>query len=168
MQLICAVSAIANNGILMKPYLVQAITDINGKIIKNTVPQPLRRVVSENTALALKKIMKSVIEEEGTGTNAALEGYQVCGKTGTAQKLGPSGTYEKGKYISSFIGFVPADDPALAIYVVVDEPQKRHYGGTIAAPAFKNIAHESLDYLNIPPTQDPDIFTVSWDSEVRG
>jgi len=167
-QLITAASVISNNGILMKPYLVQAITDCNGRLIKKVAPQPVRRVVSEKTAQVIKAIMKTVVDSDGTGTNAALEGYPVCGKTGTAQKIGTTGTYEKGKYVSSFIGFVPLDNPVLTILVIVDEPRNRHYGGTVAAPAFKKIAHETLDYLNIPPTPKTDIYAVSWEEEVSG
>ncbi len=166
LQLISAISAIANNGVMMKPYLVQAVTDPSGGLIKNTVPSPIRRVVSEKTAKELKKILATVSEEGGTGTNAALEGYRVCGKTGTAQKIGKDGMYARGKYMSSFIGFVPADKPAISILVVLDEPGKRYYGGTVAAPAFREIAHETLDYLNIPPENKPDIYTVALKDEI--
>lgn len=165
-QLVTAASAIANNGVMMKPYLVQAVTDANGGLVKSIGPEPLRRVVSESTAEAVKRMMITVIDADGTGSNAYIDGYTVCGKTGTAQKIGLSGTYEKGKYISSFIGFVPADNPALTIYVMIDEPKKKYYGGTVAAPVFKQIAREVLDYLGIPPEPEPDIFTVSWENGV--
>ena len=168
LQLITAVSAVANNGVMMKPYIVQAVTSPSGQLIKNTSPEPLKRVVSEHTAQSIKKILATVIEEGGTGTNAALEGYTVCGKTGTAQKVGKSGTYEKGKFVSSFIGFVPEDDPAISIYVMLDEPSKKYYGGTVAAPAFKKIAHEALDYLNIAPKSKTDVYAVSLEKGVKG
>ena len=168
LQLVTAMSAIANNGTMMKPYLVQAITDLNGQLIQNTTPKIVGPAISPAAAKAMKDILGAVLETGGTGTNAIVDGYRVCGKTGTAQKVGSSGTYEKGRYMSSFIGFVPADDPALTVLIVIDEPKKRYYGGTVAAPAFKKIAQETLDYLDISPRNTPDIFRVSFDSEVKG
>ncbi|OQY05236.1 MAG: cell division protein FtsI [Desulfobacteraceae bacterium 4572_123] len=149
-QLAAAVSAIANDGILMKPYVVQAITDTNGRLIKNTTPQKIRQVVSSETARTVRRILRTVTTSGGTGVQAALEGYTVCGKTGTAQKVDRSGGYAKGKYVASFVGFVPARAPKLTILVVIDEPEKQHYGGIVAAPVFRTIAEESLNYLNIP------------------
>jgi len=112
-------------------------------------------------------MMKEVITTGGTGVNAALEGYAVCGKTGTAQKI-ENGMYARGKYVSSFIGFVPADHPEAVILVIVDEPQKRYYGGTVAAPAFKRIALETLGYFNISPQTIPNRLTVSLEKEGKG
>ena len=166
-QLITATSAIANGGILMKPYLVQAVTDANGQVIKKIEPTPVRRAISTETARTVRQMMKEVITTGGTGVNAALDGYTVCGKTGTAQKI-VNGAYARGKYVSSFIGFVPADYPEAVILVVVDEPQKRYYGGTVAAPAFKNIALETLGYLNISPQNIPKRLTVSLEKEGEG
>jgi cell division protein FtsI (penicillin-binding protein 3) len=151
-QLISAVSSIANNGILMKPYVVQAITDHNGRLIENFYPQKVRAVITPETARAIKKIMQTVITKGGTGVNAALEGYTVCGKTGTAQKVDKTGGYARGKYVSSFVGFAPAEKPVVAILVIIDEPQKAHYGGTVAAPAFRKIATDTMNYMNIPPS----------------
>ncbi|MFO7965030.1 MAG: penicillin-binding protein 2 [Desulfobacterales bacterium] len=167
-QLVTAASAIANRGVMMKPHIVQAVTDPNGGLIESFSPEPIRRVVSETTADALKKMMITVIDADGTGSNAYLEGYTVCGKTGTAQKIGPSGTYERGKYVSSFIGFVPASNPVMAILVVIDEPKKKYYGGTVSAPVFKQIAGEALDYLNVSPEPIPDVFTVSLEKGASG
>jgi cell division protein FtsI (penicillin-binding protein 3) len=152
-QLITAVSSIANNGILMKPYVVQAITDQNGRLIENFQPQKVRTVISPETARTIKRIMQTVITEGGTGVNAALEGYTACGKTGTAQKIDKTGRYARGKYVASFVGFAPAENPAVAILVIVDEPKEEHYGGTVAAPAFRKIATDTLNYLNIPPSR---------------
>ena len=167
-QLITATSAIANGGILMKPHLIQAITDSNGQVIKKIEPVVVRRAISTETAMTVRQMMKEVITSGGTGVNAALEGYTVCGKTGTAQKI-ENGAYAKGKYVSSFVGFMPADHPEAVILVVVDEPQKRHYGGTVAAPAFKRIALETLGYLNIPSENIPSRFTtVSLEIEAKG
>ena len=151
LQLITATSAIANKGVLMKPFIVQAITDQNGRLIKSFGPRKVRRVLSEKTARTLVRIMKTVITEGGTGVNAALEGYSVCGKTGTAQKIGEKGIYADGKYISSFIGFVPAKRPKAVILVVIDEPKKQHYGSIVAAPVFKKIAHKTIGYMNLQP-----------------
>jgi len=150
-QLITAVSAIANDGVLMKPYFVQAITNYNGEPLKQFQPQAVRRVISEKTSRTLKAIMKTVITEGGTGVNAALEGYEVCGKTGTVRKLNENGTYSDTRHLASFVGFTPADDPRLAILVIIDEPKGKSYGGTVAAPVFRRIARETLNYLNIPP-----------------
>jgi len=151
LQLITATSAIANKGVLMKPFIVQAITDQNGRLIKSFGPRKVRRVLSEKTARTLVRIMKTVITEGGTGVNAALEGYSVSGKTGTAQKIGEKGTYADGKYISSFVGFVPAKRPKAVILVVINEPKKQHYGSIVAAPVFKKIAHKTIDYMNLQP-----------------
>ncbi|MCJ7830144.1 MAG: penicillin-binding protein 2 [Desulfobacterales bacterium] len=167
-QLLAAACAIANDGILMRPYIVQAVTDQNGRLIERTEPHAVRRVISVQTAQTLRRIMKTVVEEGGTGVNAALEGYSVCGKTGTAQKIDERGTYARGKYVSSFLGFAPAENPEIAVLVVVDEPQKYHYGGTVAAPAFKKIAHETLSYRNIPSKGERDRLTVSLESEING
>jgi cell division protein FtsI (penicillin-binding protein 3) len=166
-QLITATSAIANGGILVKPHLVKAVTDANGQVIKRIEPAPVRRAISTETARTIRQMMKEVITTGGTGVNAALEGYAVCGKTGTAQKI-ENGSYARGKYVSSFIGFVPADYPEAVILVIVDEPQKRYYGGTVAAPAFKRIALETLGYLNISPQNIPNRLTVSLEKEGKG
>ena len=152
----------------MQPYIVQAVTDANGRLIKSTKPHRVRQAVSVKTARTVRKIMKSVIASDGTGINAALKGYSVGGKTGTAQKTGDKGTYAEGKYTSSFVGFTPAENPEIAILVVVDEPEKKHYGGTVAAPVFRKIAQETLNHLNIPPDQKADTLTVSLKSEVNG
>lgn len=150
-QLITALSAIANRGWLMKPYLVQAVVGSDGKPLHTFKPRRVRQVVSESTAAAISSIMKTVITEGGTGTQAALSGYSVCGKTGTARKIDEEGNYADDRYRSSFAGYVPATKPAISILVIVDEPQGEYYGGTVAAPAFRRIAQETLNYLNVPP-----------------
>jgi cell division protein FtsI (penicillin-binding protein 3) len=109
-----------------------------------------------------------VTAKGGTGVNAALDGYTVCGKTGTARKLDKSGTYSNNRHIASFIGFTPADDPKLTILVVIDEPQKKYYGGTVAAPVFRQIAGEALNYLNIPPRSGVKRFATSRRIEASG
>ncbi|HUV77419.1 MAG TPA: penicillin-binding protein 2 [Desulfobacterales bacterium] len=167
LQLIAATSAIANKGIFMKPYVVQAITDQNGRLIKSFAPSKGRRVISEKTAETLTRIMQTVTTEGGTGVNAALEGYSVCGKTGTAQKIGKNGAYANGKYVSSFVGFVPSEHPKVAILVVIDEPKGQHYGGTVAAPGFRNIAQKTLAYMNISPKSKTDGLIVSLGSKTK-
>ncbi|MBW2711500.1 MAG: penicillin-binding protein 2 [Deltaproteobacteria bacterium] len=167
LQLVAATSAIANKGIYMKPYVVQAITDRNGRLIKSFGPNKGRRVISEKTAKTLTRIMQTVTTEGGTGVNAALEGYSVSGKTGTAQKIGKNGTYARGQYISSFVGFVPSEHPKIAILVVIDEPKRQHYGGVIAAPGFRNIAQKTLAYMNISPKSKTDGLIVSLGSKTK-
>ena len=167
-QLIAAVSAIANDGILMKPYLVQAITDDSGQPLKQFQPQMVRRVIKDQTAQTIKAIMKTVITTGGTGTNAALENYTVCGKTGTTRKLDENGTYSNNKHIASFVGFTPAEKPQLAILVVIDEPQGHYYGGTVSAPVFRKIARETLNYLNITPESTTKSFATFRRVETRG
>ena len=152
-QLVAAVSAIANKGQLVKPYIVQAVTDQNGSVIKNHTPEKTGKIVSEKTSTVITKMLESVISSGGTGTKANLEGYNVCGKTGTAQKIDTNGKYSGKNYISSFIGFVPSVNPEAVILVVIDEPKKNYYGGIVAAPAFKKIALKTLDYMNIAPTK---------------
>jgi cell division protein FtsI (penicillin-binding protein 3) len=112
--------------------------------------------------------MKTVTAKGGTGVNAALDGYTVCGKTGTARKLDKNGTYANDRHIASFVGFTPADDPRLAILVVIDEPQGKYYGGTVAAPVFRRIASETLNYLNIPPRSGVKRLATSRRIEARG
>ncbi len=168
LQLITAISSIANKGILMKPYVVQAVTDQNGRLVKSFGIQKVRRAVSEKTARTLTWILQTVVSEGGTGVNAALEGYSVSGKTGTAQKVDAKGGYAKEKYISSFVGFVPAEKPEVSILVVIDEPEGQYYGSVVAAPVFRNIAHKTLDYLNIPPRKKNDRLIVSLGSEAKG
>lgn len=156
-QLITAVSAIANKGLLMKPYIVRAITDHRGQTVQTFGPCKVRRAISEETAETVKNMMRSVVEKGGTGEAAALPGYSVYGKTGTAQKLDSRGEYTRGKYVASFIGFITSEGQGLSVAVIIDEPQKNHYGGIVAAPAFRTIALETLNYMNIPPRVDPQL-----------
>ena len=151
-QLISGICAIANDGMLMKPMLIKKIISNQGHDLQVFQPTPLRQVVSPKTAAQVKTMMNLVVQEEGTGTKAAMQGYRVCGKTSTAQKArkGKPG-YETNKYIAGFAGFAPQENPELAILVVIDEPQKQYYGGQLAAPAFKTIMAQSFNYLNIAP-----------------
>ena len=148
-QLLTAVSVIANGGILVKPFLVKKVLSANGKVINTQEKHEVRRVISRQTARQTRKIMATVVDPKGTGFKAALEYYQVCGKTGTSRKLKSDGTYARNLYFASFLGFVPANQPKIAILVVVDEPAKGYYGGQVAAPAFRQIAYKTLQYLSI-------------------
>ena len=167
-QLITAASAIANNGVMMKPYVVQAVTDQNGRIIKSFGPERARRVITEKTAKTMKKIMETVVTSEGTGVKAYIAGYPVCGKTGTAQKIDGKGKYTKDKYVASFMGFTPAENPAISVLVIIDEPLNEYYGGTVAAPVFKKIAINTLEYLNILPESDAERLTASIKNGAKG
>jgi cell division protein FtsI (penicillin-binding protein 3) len=152
-QLVTAMSAIANGGNLMRPYLVERILDDSGVEIQNIAPQIVRRVISTETARKVAKMMETVTGEGGTGTKAAIDGFRVAGKTGTAQKVDSvTRAYSPTKRIGSFVGFVPAENPKLTIAVIIDEPQGIKYGGVVAAPAFKGIAQNTLAYLKIQPT----------------
>lgn len=151
-QLAAAFSAIANGGVLMKPYLVEKITDSDGNVVTTFGPQARRRVVSPETAKSVASMLEGVAADGGTGTNASVEGYRVAGKTGTAQKVDPiTKGYSASKRTASFIGFVPARKPRLTILVMIDEPKTSPYGGVVAAPAFSAIALQSLCYLKVPP-----------------
>jgi cell division protein FtsI (penicillin-binding protein 3) len=167
-QLIAAVSAIANDGALMKPRLVQAITDSHGQIVQQFEPVKVRQAVSAQTARAVKEIMQTVILPGGTGVQAALEGYSACGKTGTARKVDEKGQYANDRHLASFIGFAPAEKPQIAVLVVIDEPKGQIYGGAVAAPVFKKIAQTTLNYLNVPPVNGTEKLSVSIDRGSRG
>jgi cell division protein FtsI (penicillin-binding protein 3) len=151
-QLVSGISTIANNGQVMKPMLVKKIVSNTGEDLKVFHPTPVHQAVSPQTAARVKHMMALAVQENGTGTKAALAGYNVCGKTGTAQKVvqGQKG-YAKNTYTSVFAGFAPLQNPQLAVLVVVDEPRNKYYGGDVAAPAFKNILAQSFNYLSIPP-----------------
>ena len=138
LQIACVYSAVANDGILMKPYAVKAILDDKGDTLKSFGPTPVRRVISESTAHLLVDFMKGVVTT-GSGKRAQVEGVDICGKTGTAQKVKPGGKgYEENSYIASFIGFFPADDPQIVGLITLDSPKTAHLGGSTAAPVFKN------------------------------
>ena len=140
----------ANRGLLMRPMLVDRLEDREGHVVAKYSPQRVRQIITEPTANLMLKALKTVVTPEGTAKGAALEHYTVAGKTGTAQKI-ENGVYVNGKYISSFIGFFPADDPDLCISIILDEPKQGHYGGLTAGPVFKQVAERAANYLNIKP-----------------
>jgi cell division protein FtsI (penicillin-binding protein 3) len=164
-QLAAALGAIANGGQLMKPYLVRQILDQKGNTVKEIFPQTIRQVISPDTARVMRTLLARVTEPGGTATLAAIEGLSVAGKTGTAQKVSPeTKRYAPGKCISTFMGFLPAEAPAMVIVVTIDEPKGSHYGGVVAAPIFKAIAEQILPIMGVRrpvtvtpphPLQDP-------------
>ncbi|HZV33736.1 MAG TPA: penicillin-binding protein 2 [Verrucomicrobiae bacterium] len=160
LQMAMAMSAIANKGVLMQPMIVDRLVDTDGSTAIKYYPQVVRRVVSEEADKDMVEALKSVVTDDGTAKKAAMEHYTVAGKTGTAQKA--EFTFDGKKYhghygekfYSSFIGFFPADNPEILIYVALDTPKGNHYGGETAAPIFKQIAEQAANYLNIVPDKD--------------
>lgn len=151
LQLASALSAIANGGYLMKPYTVKEIIGPDGRVIERREPEVIRRVISYDTAEEVKRILEGVVES-GTGKEASIPGYRVAGKTGTAQIPNPeTGGYYSNRYLSSFIGFAPVDNPKITVVVLVEDPKTSPYGGVIAAPIFKRIAERVLFYLGVSP-----------------
>ena len=146
-QMATAYAAIANGGILRRPHLVERV---DGR----PVPLPRgRRIISEHTAAQVRTMLRGVFQPGGTASEVSIPGYDLAGKTGTANKIDPgSAEYSKTRFIASFVGFAPARDPKLLVSVIVDEPQGAIYGGTVAAPAFGEIAKFALPYLAIPPS----------------
>jgi len=155
LQMVMAMSAIANKGQLMQPMLVDRMEDDGGKVIAKYQPQSVRQVISEAAASQLIIALKTVVGTNGTAPKAHLDHYTAAGKTGTAQK-NEQGHYVQ-KFFSSFIGFFPADNPELCISIVLDEPKNGHYGGQIAAPFFKTIAERAANYLNLKPDIEPEL-----------
>ncbi len=148
-QMVSAVAALANGGVLMKPYVVSEVRDAQGKALRQILPQVKRRVVSPETARTVTSILEGVVTD-GTGAKAAIPGFRVAGKTGTAQKIDPrTGAYSSTLFVGSFVGFVPADNPRLAMIVVIDEPQGESWGGTVAAPVFRRVGEQVLNYLGV-------------------
>lgn len=150
-QLCTAVCAAVNGGNLMQPYIVDCITGPDGKVVLDNEPTVVRRVISEDTSALVRQIGEAVVAE-GSGKNAAIPGFRVGGKTGTAQKYGEDGKVAEGKLIASFIGFAPADDPTYVCLILVDEPQVGTiFGSTVAAPFVKQVMEEILRYAGYLP-----------------
>jgi stage V sporulation protein D (sporulation-specific penicillin-binding protein) len=153
-QLTAAVAAVANGGVLLQPQLVKRVEDHEGNPVRELKPREVRRVISEETAREVQLLLESVVLK-GTGINAYVEGYRVAGKTGTAQVVGESGGYVSGRYVSSFVGFGPVEDPRAVTLVLVVEPQGGvYYGSQVAAPAFKNVMQDVLRYMGLPARND--------------
>jgi cell division protein FtsI/penicillin-binding protein 2 len=149
-----AYAAIANGGILLRPRIVHALEDANGKVIYTYAPEIERRVISEATAANLRQILRAVVTY-GTGNpTARTPGYTTAGKTGTAQ-VEENGQYEPGAYVGSFIGYVPADAPRYVIFVKIERPRGAYYGGTVAAPIFADLARTVMLHDDIMPSVPP-------------
>ncbi len=134
----------------MQPYIVQKITDADGKIVQETTPTVRRRVISEQTSTTMRELMEYTVTD-GNGKNVAVEGYRVGGKSGTSQKLDSDD--EKAR-IASFVGVAPIDDPRLAVLVCLDEPHSwTTAGGSLSAPVVASVLHDSLEYLGVPRQQ---------------
>ena len=153
-QLVAALSAIANGGLLMKPHVVEKITSEKGEVVQSFQPELVRRVISEGNARTLTELLRATTEKGGTGEGAVPAGYEVAGKTGTAQKVdGMLGGYAEGRYTSGFMGFGPVDAPKMVLLVIIDEPHGSNYGGIVAAPVFRAVMEKVLPYLNVFPKE---------------
>ncbi len=150
-QAICALAVIANGGRYVRPYLLKEIKDNQGISIRKIRPRT-KRIISRQTAMTLTSILKEVVKEGGTGPLARVYNYSVAGKTGTGQKV-VNGRYSHSKFLSSFIGYAPAENPKVIVLVMVDEPKPLYYGSLVAAPAFREITRRVLSYLEVPPEE---------------
>ena len=157
LQMISAMSAIANGGSLMMPQIIRSVIDRGGNTLVDFQPVKVRQVVSPQTAALVRSTLAEVVSERGTASFAKVSGFKVAGKTGTAQKVDPKGGYMEGKYVVSFVGFLPAEDPEFACLVMVDEArlsEEQNYGGLVAAPVFSRIAERAARYLNLEPSPE--------------
>ncbi|HEX4638809.1 MAG TPA: penicillin-binding protein 2 [Chthoniobacterales bacterium] len=157
LQMATAMCAIANGGKLMTPRIVKSITTGDGKTISTLKPIVLRQVISPQTANQIGTALRGVVSDRGTAAAAAVPGFTIAGKTGTAQKVGPHGGYEKGKEVVSFCGYLPADKPEFVGLVVLDDAQtkpEQNYGGTVAGPIFSRIAEKAARYLDLEPHEE--------------
>ncbi|MFN2376826.1 MAG: penicillin-binding protein [Candidatus Binatia bacterium] len=167
LQLASAYATLANDGVRMQPRIVRKITDQYGTVTRDFPLQEERRVISVDVARKMRRMMAAVVSREGTAAAAIIDGVPAAGKTGTAQKA-ENGRYSESRWLASFAGFLPVEDPRVVIVVMVDEPKGIHYGGLIAGPVFKSIAEASLDYLGIerelpPPSDKLDDFFDAYD-----
>ncbi|MDZ4743593.1 MAG: penicillin-binding protein 2 [Verrucomicrobiota bacterium] len=157
LQMLMAMNVIANGGLLMKPMLVSKTTDSQGRVMEQNYPQTVRRVISPYASELMNEALKAVIEKGGTAQKAAVEGFTVAGKTGTAQKIDPkTGRYfqgKRGKVVASFVGYMPAENPEFSIIVILDEPQSKvTYGGQTAAPIFSRMAQRIAQHMALRPS----------------
>jgi cell division protein FtsI (penicillin-binding protein 3) len=161
LQMVTAFSAVANGGTMMRPRLVKSVFAANGRETRRFEPEAVRQVISPETARTLTRILISVVEA-GTGHRAAIPGYAVAGKTGTAQKLDPTThRYSRAPGVLSFVGFAPADEPRFVMLVMLDEPKNEKWGSEAAAPIFSAIGREALRYLDVPPRDTPPLQIVT-------
>ncbi len=155
LQLVTAMSAIANDGVLLKPHIIKQITNADGSVYKENGREEVRRVLDSATAKTLVGLLEQVVATGG-GSKAAVEGYRIAGKTGTAQKINENSSgYMDGRYIASFCGFAPVEDPRIVVLVVIDDPSAgSFYGGQIAAPVARDIFSQLLRFMHISPSSD--------------
>jgi cell division protein FtsI/penicillin-binding protein 2 len=157
LQVASAYSVIANGGNLMKPQIVRALIANDGTEVEQFEPEIVHRAIKPDAAKKMRAALEKVVEKQGTAPLAAVPGYRVAGKTGTAKKHNPNGGgYLDGRYTVSFAGMMPADDPAFVAVVVIDDPQTNkvsRYGGTIAAPVFGKMAARLATAMNLKPTE---------------
>lgn len=152
LQMVNAFNVVATGGLLRKPYIVSRLTSSSGVVILENRPTVVRRVLSEEIARKMTSMLVSVTTSGGSGVRAAIPGYQVAGKTGTAQKFSrEEGAYSRSDFVASFAGFAPADNPAITAIVVMDKPTEDIYGGVVAAPVWAEVVSKSLKYLGIEP-----------------
>ncbi len=151
LQLLVAGAALANDGVLVRPHVLRAVRDTEGRALAVTSPSAGRRAVSSSVAQRVVAMLEEVVQR-GTGTQARIDGYRVAGKTGTAQKPAPSGGYLSDVYVASFLGVLPVDRPQLAVLVVLDSPKGDYFGGVVAAPVFRAVASQVLWHLRIAPS----------------
>ena len=166
LQLALMIATVANDGVAMRPWIVRQIREPNGQVVEAFRPEPLARVISREVAAELKTMLAGVIRR-GTGRLAQVEDTPVAGKTGTAQKV-EGGVYSHRRFMASFVGFAPVDDPEIAIAVVIDEPHPAYYGGVVAAPVFREVVAQVLPYLAQQPRPTPSFGETSFHSAPLG
>ena len=157
LQMTAAMAVIANGGKLVTPRIVRSITTAEGETVSEFTPSVLRQVISPQTAKQINEALQGVVSEKGTAKGAAVAGFAVAGKTGTAQKVDPKGGYTPGKYVVSFSGYMPADRPEIVGLVMLDDAKtgsELNYGGTVAAPIFARIAEKAARYLDLQPQEE--------------
>ncbi len=160
LQIVTAMSAIANGGVLLMPQIVQSITDQDGNVVQSMKRTEVRRVATTEAVDIVREGLVKVVSKKGTAALAHVSGFSVAGKTGTAQKAGPHGGYDPDRHVVSFVGFMPAEAPEFTVLVMLDEPKvkrENNYGGIVAAPVFSRIAERAARYLNLTPSpEEPD------------
>jgi cell division protein FtsI (penicillin-binding protein 3) len=152
MQIAAAYGALANNGVYVQPSIVASTTAPDGTVTKAR-PPATHRVVDSSVAATLREMLEQVTTSNGTAPDAAIPGYRIAGKTGTANAIGSNGRYQAGAYTATFVGMAPADNPSLVVEVVLDKPQGDVYGGSVAGPVFQKVMSFALQSLKIPPSK---------------
>ena len=158
LQMTSAMATIANGGKLVTPRIVKSITTEDGRTVSTFSPVVLRQVISPETAAQIGNALRGVVSDRGTAAAAAVPGFTISGKTGTAQKVDPKGGYEHGKYVVSFSGYLPSEHPEFVGLVVLDDAHttrpELNYGGLVAGPIFSRIAEKAARYLNLEPHEE--------------